>query len=103
MAVEHLDLLGVETGQQAVLLDLACHLVAEGVVPSAHHHLVALNAQPVVLVEGGHAVAPGDAHGCVVEELTALAYLEREDVAVLNVVAHVAVDFYAVVHNQLIL
>ena len=50
MAIEHLDLLGIETREQAVLLDLLGHFVALLVVVATHQHLVSLYAKIVVLL-----------------------------------------------------
>ena len=50
MAIEHLDLLGIETREQSVFFDLLGHFVALLVVVATHQHLVSLYAQVVVLL-----------------------------------------------------
>ena len=50
MAIEHLDLLGVETWEQSVLLNLLGHFVALLVVVTTHQHLVSLYAQIMMLL-----------------------------------------------------
>ena len=50
MAIEHLDLLGIETREQSVLLDLLGHFVTLLVVVATHQHLVSLYTQIMMLL-----------------------------------------------------
>ena len=110
MTIEHLDLLGIETWKQSVLLNLPGHLVALLVVVATHQHLITLYAQVVVLLHPERA-AERRLQQWRLEELictqgrVALTQLEGEGVAIGKVDAGVAIHIYFIIliHSQFIL